>query len=93
MLRIEHFYFVLAAFLLYAGWRNLRERRFVHAAFWSVLALLFCSGELILAANKAGDKLPAQLAGLRTVATRGWRRSFRRVARAGPVGQFRRQGR
>ena len=63
MLRIEHFYFVLAVFLLYAGWRNLRERRFVHAAFWSVLALLFCSGELILAASKTGDKLPAQIAG------------------------------
>jgi len=63
MLRIEHFYFVLAAFLLYAGWRNLRERRFMHAAFWSVLALLFGSGELILAATKVGDKLPAQLAG------------------------------
>jgi uncharacterized membrane protein len=67
MLRIEHFYFVLAAFLLYAGWRNLRERRFVHAAFWSVLALLFCSGELILAASKAGDKLPAQLAGVAVI--------------------------
>lgn len=63
MLRIEHFYVVLAAFLLYAGWRNLRERRFVHAAFWSVLAALFGSGELILAASKAGDKLPAQVAG------------------------------
>ncbi|KQY52777.1 DUF979 family protein [Lysobacter sp. Root494] len=67
MLRIEHFYFVLAAFLLYAGWRNLRERRFVHAAFWSVLALLFCSGELILAASKAGDRLPAQLAGVAVI--------------------------
>lgn len=67
MLRIEHFYFVLAAFLLYAGWRNLRQRRFVHAAFWSVLALLFCSGELILATSKAGNKLPAQLAGVAVV--------------------------
>lgn len=63
MLRIEHFYIVLAAFLLYAGWCNLRERRFAHAAFWSVLAVLFASGELILTASKAGDRLPAQAAG------------------------------
>ena len=63
MLRIEHFYWVLAAFLLYAGWCNVRERRFAHAAFWGLIALLFASGEAVLAASKAGDKLPAQLAG------------------------------
>src|SRR5262245_8522053 len=68
MLRIEHFYVVLAAFLLYAGWCNLRERRFAHAAFWSILAALFGSGELILTASKAGDKLPAQVAGAAVIA-------------------------
>lgn len=68
MLRIEHFYAVLAAFLLYAGWRNLRERRYAHAAFWSTIAALFGSGELILAASKAGDKLPAQVAGAAVIA-------------------------
>jgi uncharacterized membrane protein len=68
MLRIEHFYFVLAAFLLFAGWRNLRERRFVHAGFWSILAMLFGCGELILAASKAGDKRPAQIAGVAVIA-------------------------
>ena len=67
MLRIEHFYVVLAAFLLHAGWRNLRERRYAHAAFWSVIALLFGGGEAILAAGKAGDKLPAQIAGAAVV--------------------------
>ncbi|MFC5569344.1 DUF979 domain-containing protein [Lysobacter yangpyeongensis] len=68
MLRIEHFYVVLAAFLLYAGWRNLRERRFAHAAFWSLIAVLFASGEAILAASKAGDRLPAQIAGAGVIA-------------------------
>ena len=37
MLSIEHFYMLLALFLLYAGWRNLRERRFAHGAFWTLL--------------------------------------------------------
>ncbi|GAB3376441.1 DUF979 domain-containing protein [Lysobacter rhizosphaerae] len=67
MLRIEHFYWVLAAFLLFAGWRNLREGRFAHALFWSLIAVLFASGEAVLAANKAGNRLPAQLAGVAVI--------------------------
>jgi len=63
MLQIELFYKVLAAFLLYAGWRNLRERRFLHAGFWTLLALLFAGGNAVLAATKAGNVLPSQLAG------------------------------
>ena len=68
MLRIEHFYLVLAAFLLYAGWCTLREKRYAHAAFWTLIAVLFGSGESILAARKAGDALPAQIAGVAVVA-------------------------
>ncbi len=68
MLRTEHFYWVLAGFLLYAGWRNLRERRYAHTAFWTLLALLFAGGEGILEASKAGSKLPAQLAGAAVIA-------------------------
>ncbi len=67
MLRIEHFYWVLAAFLLFAGWRNLREGRFAHALFWSLIAVLFASGEAVLAASKAGSRLPAQLAGVAVI--------------------------
>ena len=59
MLSIEHFYLLLAAFVLYAGWRNLRERRYAHAAFWSVLAILFAAGRPILDASKAGHALPS----------------------------------
>ena len=68
MLRIEHFYWLLAAFLLFSGWRNLRERRWAQAAFWSLLALLFAGGDTILAASKVGNKLPAQWAGVGVVA-------------------------
>ncbi len=63
MLRIEHFFVVLALFLLYAGWCNLRERRYAHAAFWALLAVLFGGGDAVLAASKTGDTGPAQLAG------------------------------
>ena len=63
MLRIEYFYWLLAAFLLYAGWRNLAERRYSHAAFWSLLAGLFASGAFVLEAAKAGHPLPSQVAG------------------------------
>ncbi len=63
MLSIEHFYWVLAAFLAYAGWRNLRQRRYAHAAFWGLIAALFAGGDVVLRASKAGDALPAQLAG------------------------------
>lgn len=63
MLSIEHFYWVLAAFLAYAGWRNLQQRRYAHAAFWTVIAALFAGGDVVLRASKTGDALPAQFAG------------------------------
>lgn len=63
MLSIEHFYIVLALFLFFAGGSNLRERRYAHAAFWSLLGVLFATGKLVLTASKAGNPLPSQLAG------------------------------
>jgi uncharacterized membrane protein len=68
LLDIGVFYWLLAAFLLYAAWRNAREHRWMHAGFWCVLALLFAGGDAILAARKAGDPLPAQLAGIGVIA-------------------------
>jgi len=44
MLDLSLFYWLLAAFLLYAGWRNARERRWLHAGFWLVLALAEATG-------------------------------------------------
>lgn len=63
MLKIEHAQWLMAVFLLYAGWRNLRQGRGWHAAFWLILGLLFGSGDAILRAHRAGHALPAQLAG------------------------------
>ena len=67
MLRIEYFYWLLGAFLLYAGWRNARERRWAHAAFWMLLAALFGGGDAVLAAQKTGNALPAQIAGIAVI--------------------------
>jgi len=63
MLRIEHAYWLIAAFLAGAAWLNLRERRWSHAAFWAVLAALIGGGDAVLRAAAAHDALPAQLAG------------------------------
>ncbi|HEX7112230.1 MAG TPA: DUF979 family protein [Mizugakiibacter sp.] len=68
MLRIEHAYWLLALFLAAAALLNLRERRGWAAAFWAVLAALFGGGDTVLAAAHAGDRLPAQLAGLGVIA-------------------------
>jgi len=68
LLDIGLFYWLLAAFLLYAAWRNLRERRWTHAGFWGVLALLFAGGDHVLAARHAGDPRPAQWAGIGVIA-------------------------
>lgn len=63
MLRIEHAYWLIALFLAGAALLNLRDRRWSHAAFWAVLAVLMAAGTPILAAAKAHHALPAQLAG------------------------------
>ncbi|MBB6186691.1 DUF979 family protein [Rhodanobacter sp. MP7CTX1] len=63
MLRIEYAYWLIAAFLLYTGLRNLRERRGWHAAFWLVLGTLFGAGDYILAQQAAGHALPSEFAG------------------------------
>ncbi len=68
MLDIAIFYWLLAAFLLYAAWCNTRDRRWIHAGFWLVLAMMFAGGDAILAARKAGNPLPAQLAGIGVIA-------------------------
>ena len=68
LLDVGLFYWLLGVFLLYAAWRNARERRWTHAGFWCVLALLIAGGDAVLAARKAGDPMPAQLAGVGVVA-------------------------
>ena len=68
MLTIEHAYWLIALFLAGAAVLNLRDRRFVHAAFWLVLAALIGGGKFVLTASAAHHALPAQLAGLGVIA-------------------------
>ncbi|MFL6592624.1 MAG: 5-oxoproline transporter, DUF979 family subunit [Luteimonas sp.] len=67
MLDIALFYRLLAALLLYAAWRNVRERRWTHAGFWAVLATMIGGGDAVLSAREAGNLAPAQLAGIGVV--------------------------
>ena len=68
MLRIEYAYWLIVAFLFYTSWRKAGERQFYCAAFWGLLGLLFAGGDAVLAAQKAGNALPAQLAGCVVIA-------------------------
>ena len=68
MLRIEYAYWLIAAFLLYSGWRNLRDGHGWHAAFWTVLGVLFGAGDFVIAQSAAGDALPARVAGVGVIA-------------------------
>lgn len=68
MLTIQHAYWLLALFLAGAAWLNLRERRYSHAAFWIVLAILLAGGDFVLATAKAHNEWPAQLAGIGVLA-------------------------
>lgn len=68
MLRVEYAYWLVAAFFTLTAAINARHRRWIPMAFWGVLAALFGAGDVILAAAKAGDHVPGQLAGLGVVA-------------------------
>ncbi|MEO7065075.1 MAG: DUF979 family protein [Dokdonella sp.] len=64
MLKIEYIYWLLGAFLLFAGALNLRERRYAMAVFWAILACAFLFGDAILAALAHGSRWPAQAMGV-----------------------------
>jgi len=64
MLRIEYAYWLIAAFFALTAFINSRQQRWIATAFWSVLAVLFVSGDMILAAAKDGNHGPGQFAGL-----------------------------
>lgn len=68
MLTIEQAYWLIALFLAGAAWLNLRDRRWSHAAFWLVLAILIAGGRYVLDASASHRQLPAQLAGIGVIA-------------------------
>lgn len=68
MLTIEQAYWLIALFLAGAAVLNLRDRRWSHAAFWGVLAVLIAGGKFVLITAARHDELPAQLAGIGVIA-------------------------
>lgn len=68
MLTIEQAYWLIALLLAGAAILNLRGRRWWHAAFWGVLAVLIAGGKFIIEASNAHHLLPAQLAGIGVIA-------------------------
>lgn len=68
MLRLEHAYWALGAFLLVAGAATLRRGRHAAAAFWSVLGALALAGEWVTSQAAAGVHWPGQLAGIGVLA-------------------------
>jgi uncharacterized membrane protein len=68
MLRIEHAYWLVGAFLLVAAGFNARAQRWAMTAFWGVLACPFLFGEGILQANANGSRWPAQAMGIGVIA-------------------------
>jgi uncharacterized membrane protein len=68
MLRIEHVYWLVGAFLLVAAAINLRGRRWSAGAFWSILATPFLLGDAVLAANARDQPWPAQGMGIAVIA-------------------------
>ena len=93
MLRLEHIYWLAALLLGSAVVIDLRARRWAHAAFWLLLALMFAGGDAVLAAASAGQRLPQQAVGagvvvLALLAAFGLRRDGP-AARAGDRGDAR----
>ncbi len=68
MLRVEHAYWLVGAFLLVAATMDVRARRWRNAALWAILAVPFLAGEWILAAAHDGTRWPAQAMGVGLVA-------------------------
>ena len=68
MLRIEYVYWLCGALLLAASGFDLAARRYAPAAFWAIVAGCFFAADAVEAAAKAGNSLPAQLAGASVIA-------------------------
>jgi uncharacterized membrane protein len=81
MLTMTHVYYVIGATLAGAAVLNLRDRRWLQAAFWAILAVACLAGDSILAASKAGTAWPAQVmgAGVIALAVLAWRIGARKV--------------
>jgi uncharacterized membrane protein len=68
MIRVEHIFWLVGAFLLVAAVMDARVKRWSAAAFWAVLAMPFLFGDAILGAAQTGVRWPAQAMGVGLIA-------------------------
>jgi uncharacterized membrane protein len=67
-LRVEYVYWLCGLVLVACALRELRAKRFAHAAFWGILAAIFLLGDAVKSAATHGSVLPQQLAGIGVIA-------------------------
>ncbi|MBL8296736.1 MAG: DUF979 domain-containing protein [Rhodanobacteraceae bacterium] len=67
MIALAYVWWLAAFVFAAAAYFDLRARRWSNALFWALMAVVFAAGDTILAADKAGDRLPTQLAGVAVV--------------------------
>ncbi len=67
MIALSYVWWLAALVLAAAAVFDLRARRWGNAAFWAIIAITFAAGDSILAADKAGNRLPTQLVGVAVV--------------------------
>ena len=68
ILRVEYIYWLCGALVAACAFRELRTRRWAHAAFWGILAAIFLLGDAIKSVAAYGHALPEQLAGAGVIA-------------------------
>ncbi|HEY7872231.1 MAG TPA: DUF979 family protein [Rudaea sp.] len=68
MLRVEYVYWLCGLVLVACALRELRAKRFAHAAFWGILAAIFLLGDVVKSMAAHGNALPEQLAGAGVIA-------------------------
>lgn len=67
MIALSYVWWLAALILGAAAVFDLRARRWANALFWALIAIVFAAGDAILAADRAGNRLPTQLAGAAVV--------------------------
>jgi uncharacterized membrane protein len=67
VIQLAYVWWLAALVLGAAAYFDLRARRWSNALFWALIAAVFAGGDAILAADKAGNRLPTQLVGVAVV--------------------------
>ena len=67
MFKLAYVWWLVALIPGTAAYFDLRARRWGNALFWAIMTVTFVAGDTILAASKAGNKLPVQCVGVAVI--------------------------